>query len=501
MFIGIDIGHTTVTAVAYDDGWNVAGRYGRGAGMVHPEDDRTEIPIEERWGIVLECLDEIQSQVQPARGFDGIGLAGGGGGLYPLDSGGEPLRNGTPLLDERTRGGLFDRWEEDGTRRAISEITGVPLSPGGVPSILRWLKEHDAQTYENIAHILNLKDVVRYKLTGELANELSDASFSLTDCRKQVYDEEIFELAGISEKWDALPELLGNSHDIAGHTTAEVERKTGIAEGTPVVAGAHDACANTVGVGALGDGIVTTAGGTWSLTTMARDEPCVALDSWCCEAFVETGSWMLEMSMPTGTISLDWFVDDFCEPERDRAEQEGRAVWDVIEAKIEDVETNALFHPFLFGNPWGYLYQDTASGSFTGLRPTDGRVEMLRAVYESIAFMHRWQVDIYDEAFGVEEVRFTGGAARSEFWADMFADVIGKPVVTTTMEESGCFGAAMLAAIGVGEINDLRETQGLVETDETYRPSGRSYDEKYEAFREIAGLLEPAWDTHYDLRQ
>jgi L-xylulokinase len=499
-YIGIDIGHTTVTAVAYDADWTVAGEYGVEGGMLHPSDDRTEIPIAERWGIVLECLDELADRI-PTDGIDGIGLAGGGGGLYPLGADGEPAMHGVPLLDQRTRDGLFAEWMDDGTRRQISEITGIPLPPAGVLIMLRWLKDNESRTYEEIEHILNLKDVVRYKLTGELANEISDATFSLTNHQTQRYDEELFELAGIEDKWDALPELLPNSHDVAGHTTAEVERATGIPEGTPVVAGAHDACANTLGVGAPGEGRVTTAGGTWSLSTMALDEPVVDLDSWCCENFVESGTWMLEISTPTGTVSLDWFVEDFCEPERRRAEREDRVIWDVIEEKIEGVETNAIFHPFLFGNPWGYLYQDAASGSFTGLQPTDGRVEMLRAVYEAIAFMHRWQIDLYDEAFGVKEVRFTGGAARSDYWAGMFADVMATPVVTTTMDESGCFGAAMLAAIGTGALDGLADTEGLVETEDVYRPTDADYDRKYDAFRRLAGQLEPTWDTHYDLRR
>ena len=498
MFIGIDIGHTNVKAVAYDADWTVAGVHGIEGGMIHPSDDRTEIPIEQRWEIVLECLDELESDVDGE--IEGIGLAGGGGGLYPLGADGEPAMNGVPLLDERTRGGLFDRWDDDGTRRQISEITGIPLPPGGVLIMLRWLKENQPGTYDDIAHVLNLKDAVRYRLTGELANEISDATFSLTNHRTQDYDHELFELAGVTEKWDALPELKSASHEVAGHVTPEVERETGIPAGTPVVAGAHDACANTLGVGALGADTVTTAGGTWSLSTMALDEPAVALDSWCCENFLERGTWMLEISTPTGTVSLDWFVEDFCDPERERAEREDRAIWDVIEEKIAGVETNAVFHPFLFGNPWGYLYQDNASGSFTGLRPTDGRIEMLRAVYEAIAFMHRWQVDLYDEAFGVEEVRFTGGAARSDFWAEMFADVMDKPVVVTEKAESGCFGAAMLAAIGVGEIDGLDTTASLVEIDEVYRPGETDYDPKYRSFRTLAGRMEGVWDEHDALR-
>ena len=509
MFIGIDTGHTNVKAVAFDSDWNDVAEYGIEAGMEHPAEDRHEIPIDQRWGVTLECLDELRDRIEEHRanrrradeGIDGIGLAGGGGGLYPLDANREPFMNGIPLLDERGKG-IIDRWKEDGTYEEISAITGVPLPPGSALLSLRWLKENEPDRYDAIEHVLQLKDVVRYKLTGDLALEISDATFSLTNHRTQEYDDDLFDLAGVADKRDAFPELKPTSYEVAGHTTEEIRRETGIEAGVPVVTGAHDACANTLGVGAISEDIVTTAGGTWSLSTKVIDSPAVDLERWCCENFLERGTWMLEIATVTGTISLDWFVEEFCEPERRRAEGTDRTVWDLVEAEIADVDTNAIFHPFLFGNPYGYLYRDNASGSFTGLRPGDGRMEMLRAVYEAIAFMHRWQVDLFDEAFDVEEVRFTGGAARSDFWAQMFADVMDTKVTLTAKDESGCFGAAMLAAIGVGEIAGLDETTELVEIAEEYHPSDTDvdYDAKYEAFRKLTGPLETIWGEHYALR-
>jgi sugar (pentulose or hexulose) kinase len=72
--------------------------------MEHPDEDRHEIPIDQRWDVTLACLDELQNQVQADGEIDGIGLAGGGGGLYPLDANEQPFMNGIPLLDERGKG-------------------------------------------------------------------------------------------------------------------------------------------------------------------------------------------------------------------------------------------------------------------------------------------------------------------------------------------------------------------------------------------------------------
>jgi len=121
---------------------------------------------------------------------------------------------------------------------------------------------------------------------------------------------------------------------------------------------------------------------------------------------------------------------------------------------------------------------------------------MLRAVYEAVAFMHRWQIDLFDDAFDIDEVRFTGGAARSDFWAGMFADVLGTPVSTTGVKESGCFGAAMLAGIAIGQLSGIEATTDLVEIEAVYYPGETSYEQNYETFKRLTGSLESVWAEH-----
>jgi L-xylulokinase len=493
MFIGVDTGHTTVRAQAFDRDWNTVGAAGTEGGMETPEKGWFEIPIEKRWEVVLDCLDELESQLRPYDRIDGIGLAGAGGGLYLLDEDKEPIRSGITLLDERARD-IYDRWKTDGTYQRICQRTGTPSPPGAALLSLRWVKDNDRDAYERTEHILNHKDAVRYHLTGDLAMELTDATFSFTNHRTQIFDDELFELAGVSDKRECLPELLDASYEVAGHVTGDVAERTGIPEGIPVVAGAHDACANTLGVGAMEENVVMTTGGTWSFSTMVDTKPDVQLDRWCCENFVERGRWMYQIANPTGTLTSDWFVDEFCEPEQRKASDEGVEVWDIIEEKIADIETEVMFHPFLAGNPYGYIYDQNASGSFTGISQSNSREDFIRAVYETIAFMHRWQVELFEQAVDIEEVRFTGGAAKSEFWAQMFADVLDTPVSTTTVDESGCFGAAMLAAIGTDHLSGVSKTPKLVEVDEVYRPTDTSYDQRYRQFKNLTDSLETVWE-------
>lgn len=493
MFIGVDTGHTTVTARAFDRDWNIASAAATEAGMATPKKGWFEIPIEERWEVVLETLDELESKLRPYDSIDGIGLAGAGGGLYLLDEDKEPIRNGITLLDERAQS-TYERWKIDGTYQRICNRTGTPSPPGAALLSLRWLKDNDREAYDRTAHILNHKDIVRYRLTGNLAMEPSDATFSFTNHRTQAFDDKLFKLAGVSKKLECLPKLLDASYEVAGHITGDVAARTGLPQGTPVVAGAHDACANTLGVGAMEEHVVMTTGGTWSFSTMVNTKPDVQTDRWCCENFVERGRWMYQIANPTGTLTSDWFVDQFCAQEQREAATEGIELWDIIEEKIADVETDVMFHPFLAGNPYGYIYHQNASGSFTGVTQSTSREDFIRAIYESIAFMHRWQIELFEQALAVEEVRFTGGAAKSEFWAQMFADVLDTPVSTTQIDESGCFGAAMLAAIGTDYLPGVSKTPDLVKIADVYRPSDISYDQRYQQFKNLTDLLEPIWD-------
>lgn len=496
MFLGIDVGHTAVKAAIYNVEGKEVALGGERVKTFNPKPGHYETSMDNLWTQTRKVIRSLTRQID-AQTIKAISLCGGGNGFYPLDEKMKPVGRGIPALDRRAKY-VIDRLRKTGKLEMLFKKIGMPPLPGCVPVILRWMKENERERYDKIEHILSRKDFVGFKLTNELATEISDACFGVLNVKTQSYDEEIFEILGVNEMFSALPELKDNSYDITGYVTKEAAEETGLKEGTPVAAGAHDACCNTLGVGAIKNNMVCTGGGTWSINLLVVDKPILNW-KWSCESFVEKGKWMLEGSSPTSTTSLDWFVEHFYEDEKKRAKREGKSVYQICNEEIENVDTNIIYLPFLLGLPWGYPYQSNASAGFIGISKEDGKKEMLRALYEGVAFIHAAHIEEYQNNIGVSEIRFTGGAAKSEVWCQMLADVLRKKIVTVDKEETGCFGAALLAALAIGEIKNLEETAKLVNVKKEYYPK-RDYSTKYEIFKESCGSFGDIWDSLENLK-
>jgi len=497
MFLGIDVGHSAMKAVVFDDDWNEAVSAHANISMYVPKPGHYETSIKELWSQTKKVLREITEKVNPNL-IKGIGICGGANGLYPLDENLNPVGRGITILDQRAKY-IIDKLKKEEKYDTLFRKLGMPVLPGAASVVLRWLKDHEYERYRKIKHILARKDVVRLKLTGDVSTEITDACFGLLNVRTQEYDEEIFEILGIEEMIDALPELRPNSYDIAGFITEQASRETGLKEGTPVVVGAHDACCNTLGVGAVRNNIVCTGGGTWSINLLVVNEPLLN-PMWSCESFVEKGTWILEGSSPTATISLDWFVKNFCSEERRIAEERGESIYKICDEEISDIETTIIYLPFLIGLPWNYPFQSNATAGFLGIRMEHSKKEFLRAVYEGVTFIHALHIEQFEKNIGVSEVRFTGGAAKSEIWCQMLADVLEKRVLTVDKEETGCFGAALLAAIGVGEINDVQDVVKFIKIKKVYKPrEAEKYRRKYEIFKLCGKVLSEVWNRLEEL--
>lgn len=496
MFLGIDVGYSVIKAALYDaEGKEVTLSRER-VKFLNPKPGFYEASMSELWNKTRKVIRSLTKRTAPSA-VKAVGFSGGGAGLYSLDERLRPVGTIVTPMDLRAKD-ILDEWIKTGVHETIFKKIGQNLMTGSALPVLKWIKENERKKYDKIKHLLSRKDFVRFKLTNKLATELSDTCYGYTNVETQSYDKEIFEILGLVEMFHALPELKENSYDMAGYVTKEAARETGLIEGTPVAAGAHDACCNTIGVGAIKNNMVCAGGGTWSINLLVVDKP-ILNRNWCCEHFVEKGKWMLEGASPTSTVNLEWFIENLGETQIEEARKKGKSVYQICEREIEEVDTGIIYLPFLSGFPWRYPYQLNASAGFLGVREEDGKREMLRALYEGVAFMHAVHIEEFDKRLGVSEIRFTGGAAKSEVWGQMMADVLGKKVAVVDKEETGCFGAALLAALAVGEIKSLEETDSLVHVGKEYYPK-RDYSKKYETFKDICNSFGKMWNSLESLR-
>ncbi|MGU3399735.1 FGGY-family carbohydrate kinase [Brucellaceae bacterium D45D] len=492
--LGIDSGLTVTKAVLFDvDGTELSVARRRVAQSL-PCPRHVERDMDEFWSATADAIAEaIAKSGRPASDILAIATTAHGDGIYMLDRDKCPLGPGILSLDSRA-GDIAEGWVESPVAQRSIAITGQVPHASAPSAILAWVKQNEPERYARIGHVIACKDWLRFCLTGEVGTDRTEASTSFTDVSTQTYSKEALALFGLEELWDALPPM-SRSDEIVGHVSQICATRTGLVAGTPVVAGLHDVTASALGVGGLGIGTVAIVAGTYSINETLSSKPNVD-KSWFCRNGIAPGEWNNMSISPASTANYDWFLDKLCPLERREAEKTGHSIHDMLRPEIDAAlatPSTALFHPYLFGSPYGAM----ASGAFFGLRGWQERGDMLRAVWEGIAFNHRIHVDHLKGGFAISAARLTGGVSRSPSFAQMFANVIGMPVTVTDTDEAAAWGAALCAGKGVGVFADVySDPRDLNAIGRAYVPDAarsKAYEKRYALFKEIASALGPIW--------
>jgi L-xylulokinase len=376
----------------------------------------------------------------------------------------------------------------------LIRVTGQGVVPASTGAVLKWIAENEPEAIEKARWFVAAKDFLRIWLTGEVGTDLTEASTAFCNVNTQDYDDEAFEIYGLEELRDKAPviqactEVVGKVHELA-------HQHTGFPVGTPVVAGCHDVDAGAIGAGAVSPGHLAVMAGTWSINEVITDKPTVG-DGWLARSFVDKGLWMNMSISPASSANLEWFINTLCAAEADAARREGRSPYAFVDqevSQVADSDQPAFFVPFLYGNPYNY----DASAVLSGVRAWHTRGNILRAIYEGIAFTHKIHCDWLINAMDVTEVRVVGGVTNSGIWPQMFADSINKSILIPEVKEGGALGTAMLAAVGAGAFSDLTAAAaamgaGSRQVDPT--PQGvELMATRYAPFLEQIKLQEPWW--------
>jgi L-xylulokinase len=479
MYLGLDLGLTVIKGVVYN---NEGMRIYRSAAkplVLNPQENFYERDCENLWQSVKNVLKDITNYVDPMD-IKGLSLSGYGDGCYLLDKDKKLLDNGIMSYDKRAQY-IIDKWDVDGINSDALKLIGQKLFPAMPPCLLRWYKLNRIETYKKICHILSCKDFVRFKLTGEIATDYTDASAGFTRVNTQEYSDELLRLFDISEVMQALP-IIKNSYDVGGFITAKVSEETGLIKGIPVAVGAHDISACAVGVGAIDNNITCMIAGTWSINEVVDNVPHIG-DGWMCRNFIEKGRWLHQSSSPASAINLEWYLNNYILTNNKYDE----TIYQKIEEEIKNVSTKVIFLPFIFGSPF-----KNGSGSFIGIKGDYKKRDLLRAIYEGVEFNHMYHIELLEEAFDIKKIRLTGGASKSEFWSQLFADVMEKKVETVEKPETGCFGNALIAMLMLGKLKKLEDIKNFIQIKNIYSPN-KSYSGKYSIYLECCKSLERAW--------
>ena len=492
--LGIDNGLTVTKAVLFDVGGAQLAVARRRVPQSMPRPRHVERDMEGLWRATAEAIAEaIARSGRPASDIAAVAATAHGDGLYLLDAGRAPLGPAILSLDSRA-GAIADAWTAGAISDEALALTGQLPHASAPSALLAWLRKEEPDRYARIAHVLCCKDWLRFRLTGTIGTDRTEASAAFADVRTQIFAEAALRLYGIEDLFGALPPVAGSA-EIVGGVTAAAAASTGLAPGTPVVAGLHDVTASALGIGGHREGVVAIVAGTYSINETVSAEPRVDR-RWFCRAAIDPGRWNSMAISPASAANYDWFLDTLCRRDQLAAEADGVSVHALLGAEVEAAlarPSTALFHPYLFGSPHG----PAASAGFLGLRGWHDRGALLRAVLEGIAMNHRVHVDALRDGFAIGEARLTGGISRNPAFAQMFADVLGMPVTVTDTDEAAAWGAALCAGAGVGLYasphDDPRDLARLARVYEPDAARAGGYEARYALHQRVSAAMAPLW--------
>lgn len=501
--LGIDIGTSAVKSVLF----NLAGQEiavsRRTPTIIRPQSCWSEVSMEALWRDVWQTLEEVVHGKEVKQGrILGIGLCGTACGVWLIDRNGRPVRNAIIWNDGRAAD-IVGQWEQSGVLKEIFWISGNAMFPGYTVAVLRWLQEHEPQTLDQAEHLLFCKDWIRYKLTGEIATDPSDTSYMPFDIRNKEYSDKLLEVCGIKDTKRLFPPII-DSDGVAGELRSNLAQQLGLKSAVPVVTGLVDVAAATLGAGTYKSGQACSIVGTSFLNNLITDKPTFQPEEVGVQAITVGDAWIRSMVNTSGTINLQWFLEEFFEAKKDRQLSDGKDVYLRAEEMAANVPLGSgglIYHPYI--NTTGVIspfVNPTARAQFFGLSIEHTRAHMLRAVYEGTALS---MLDCYSHMpADIQQIHISGGGARSDFWCQMFADCTQRKILVPNGDELGARGVALLAGVAGGAYHDLSDAvEQAIRVDREVIPErdrSRKYHEIYQLYKKVyRHLNEDWWERHH----
>ena len=465
VFMGIDISTTSAKAIIIDEQGKVLSIGSTAQPISQPQPLWSEQNPADWWdGVVASIKSALDQSGLTGDAIAGIGLTGQMHGLVMLDADGDVLRPAILWNDQRTQAQCDWMTERIGFERLI-ELTGNRALTGFTAPKILWVRDHEPDVYAQCSHILLPKDYIRFMLTGDYAMDMAgSAGTSLLNVQARNWSDEVVDALGILREW--LPPVHEGTQ-ITGKISEAVASLTGLKAGTPVVGGGGDQAAGAVGMGCVTpDAIgvtVGTSGVVFAPLAQYAFEPEGRLHAFC---HAVPGMWHFMGVMLSAAGSLQWYRDTLA-PD---------VSFDALLKEAESVPAGSdglFFLPYLTGERTPHPDPE-ARGGFIGLTSRHTRGHMTRAVLEGVAYGLKDSFTLIAQA-GLPDsftVRISGGGAKSPFWQQIIADVLGAPLVNVNTPEAGAFGAALLAAVGTGTFADVKSAcDATIQTGSVIDPS------------------------------
>jgi xylulokinase len=445
--LGIDVGTGGTRALIVDDKGRIVGSATEEhEPFASPKIGWAEQRPEDWWRATGIAVRKALAQADLRGGqISCAGFSGQMHGAVMLDAAGEVVRPALIWCDVRTEKQCQELNDRIGAQRLI-QLTCNPALPNFTLTKFLWVRENEPENWKRVRHVMLPKDYVRFRLTGERAIDVADASGTLMlDVANRKWSAEVLQAAEIDPAF--LPKVY-ESPDVCGKISAAGAEATGLAAGTPVAAGAGDQAAGATGMGIVTPGAVSATIGTSGVVFAATDRPALdprgRLHTFC---HAIPGRWHVMGVTQAAGLSLRWFRDNFaCAPSKP-----GVDPYEALTAEAAKAPAGAdglLWAPYLMGERTPHL-DGNARGVLVGLTASHTRAHVVRAILEGVAFSLKDTFTVFDEMkVPVKSIRLGGGGARSPLWRQIQADVYNHEVEIVEAEEGAAYGAAILAGVG-----------------------------------------------------
>jgi xylulokinase len=491
--LGIDIGTTGCKAIAFDRHGRIVSSAYREYPLHFPKPGWIELDSRRVMASVREVVREAAAKTKrdPVRA---LAVSAQGEAVTPVGADGTFLHNAIVTFDTRTAPWVR-WWEERISRRRLFGITGLPLHGMYTASKILWWKKERPDVFRKARRFLCYEDLLYHQLglTPSIDPSLAGRTM-LLDADRGAWSAQLLGIAGIDA--DRLARLVP-SGAFVGEVGAKAAREFGLSKGVVAVSGGHDQPCGALGSGVVRPNVGMYATGTVECITPAFSRrvvhPKLLENNIACYPHVVQGLWVALTFNFTGGSLLRWFRDTFGAEERAAARKTGEDVYDLLVRKAPQEPTSLLLLPHFTAT--GTPHFDTQSkGVIAGLRLSTTRGEIIRAVLEGVTYEMALNVEILRECgASIDSLRAIGGGAKSRFWMQLKADLLGKPVSAMRVSEAACLGAAILAGTATGVYRSAAEAAlGISRIQRTYRPDprrARIYRERLPLYRQLYPAL------------
>jgi len=493
--LGLDIGTSAVKALLMDQKGQIVAENSEGYPLATPQSGWAEQNPEDWWQASQKVIKDLisENKIDNSK-IEAISFSGQMHSSVFLDKNMEVIRPAILWSDTRTSAECEEIYERVGGVKELAKLVSNPALEGFTAPKILWLRNNEPENFKKLEKVLLPKDYIRYKLSGELGMDLSDAAGTLLcDVKAEDWSAEMMKKLDLEQS--IMPPVL-KSIDIVGSVTAEAAAKTGLSSSTKVVGGGADNACGAVGSGIIKAGRVMASLGS-SGVVVAQTDQAVADPEGRIHLFnhaVPDSYYMMGVMLSAG-MSFKWMKEEMFNDELDFEQLNKEAA--AVEAGSEDL----IFLPYLYGERTPHADAD-ARGVFFGISGKHKRGHFIRSVMEGVSFGLRDSLElIKDRGVEIDEIRLIGGGAKSELWQQITADIFGETISLINIEQGPAFGAAIIAGVGAGVFSDfeaiVEELVDVVKTVEPVAENVEKYNHNYEIYQNLYGDLK---DRFKDLK-